>query len=86
MRAWRWMQEVDTNVAHPHWPDAFFARLVDAHLRRTANHGGLVGDARSHVLRARALFDFALPIMTRVARDASVLAELLGPDQAGLTP
>jgi len=77
---WRWMEEVDTSEsgAHPNWPDRFFARLVDAQLRRTSNDGGCVGDARSHLIRARALFDFALPVMERLARDARAADELLG--------
>jgi len=79
-RVWKWIEEVDTSEAgaHPNWPDRFFARLVDAHLRQTANDGGCVGDARTHVIRARALFDFALPVMERVARDAGAGEELLG--------
>ena len=43
-RVWRWMEEIDTSEAgaHPHWPDRFFARLVDAHLKATSNEGGCV--------------------------------------------
>jgi aminoglycoside 3-N-acetyltransferase len=82
-RVWRWMEEVDTSDggAHPHWPDRFFARIVDAHLRQTSNHGGCVGDAQSHLIRARDLFDFAVPIMARLARDARAVDELLGVDE-----
>jgi len=79
-RVWRWMEEVDTSEggAHPHWPDRFFARLVDAHLKATSNEGGRVGDARTHLIRARDLFDFARPIMELVARDAGAADALLG--------
>lgn len=66
---WREMQEVDTNVAHDHWPDAFFASIVGAFLRHTGNTGGLVGGARSYVLAARRLLAFARPVMEEVARD-----------------
>ena len=47
VRRWRDMEEIDTSGAgaHPHWPDRFFARLVDAYLARTGNDGGRVGDA-----------------------------------------
>ena len=71
VRVWRPMEEFDTssNGAHPNWPDRFFARLVDAHLARTGNRGGRVGDAESFVLSARALLDFALPVMRAVALD-----------------
>ena len=83
-RAWRWMAEVDTSDggAHPHWPDRFFARIVDGHLRATGNRGGRVGDAPSWLMNARALHDDAVRSMTRVALDAgsaSGLAEGVGP-------
>jgi aminoglycoside 3-N-acetyltransferase len=79
-RVWRAMEEFDTSDtgAHANWPPRFFARIVDLHLRRTENRGGLVGDARSHLLSARALLDRALPIMKQVALDGRVADELLG--------
>ena len=77
-RVWRAMEEFDTTVAHPNWPDRLFARIIDAHLRHTGNRGGTVGDARSRLLSARALFDYALPIMRRLALDHRVADELLG--------
>lgn len=71
VRKWREMEEVDTSDggAHSHWPDRFFARLVDTYLRRTQNTGGRVGDAPSVLLDARGLLAFALPVMQAVARD-----------------
>lgn len=79
-RVWRAMEEFDTSDAgaHANWPARFFARIVDLHLRRTQNGGGLVGDARSHLLSARALLDRALPIMKQIALDGRVADELLG--------
>ena len=69
-RVWREMAEYDTSTgAHAHWPDEFFAKLVDAHLAATGNEGGLVGEARSHLISAPALLQFARPIMERLARD-----------------
>ena len=81
-RVWRAMEEVDTSDggAHANWPPRLFARIVDLHLRRTGNRGGLVGDARSHLLSARTLLDRALPIMTQLALDGRVADELLGPE------
>jgi aminoglycoside 3-N-acetyltransferase len=77
-RVWRWMEEVDTATegAHPNWPDRLFARIVDGYLRETANDGGVVGNARSHLFSARALFDFARPLMERLARDPTVAGSL----------
>jgi len=79
-RVWRWTAEVDTSDggAHPHWPDRFFAKIVDEHLRATGNSGGCIGDAPSWLMNARALHEDALRIMRRIARDAesaSALAE-----------
>jgi aminoglycoside 3-N-acetyltransferase len=77
-RVWRAMEEIDTNVAHPNWPERLIARIVDLHLRRTGNEGGRVGDARSYLLSARALLDRALPVMQQIALDHRVADELLG--------
>ncbi len=67
-RVWRDMEEFDTaEAAHPTWPDRFFARIVDAHLTRTSNDGGHVGDAKSFLIESRALLDFALRVMQSVA-------------------
>jgi aminoglycoside 3-N-acetyltransferase len=78
-RVWRDMEEFDTSEgAHPHWPDRFFARLVDTHLAGTVNHGGRVGDAQCFLLGAKALLMFALPVMQSVAADPRAAARLLG--------
>jgi len=77
-RIWRDMEEFDTSGAgvHPNWPGAFFARLVDAHLATTGNRGGLVGDARSYLLSAAGLLQFARPVMERTALDPSAPNDL----------
>jgi aminoglycoside 3-N-acetyltransferase len=69
VRVWRDMAEFDTSGdgVHANWPDRFFAKLVDGYLAESRNNGGLVGDARCFVFRARDLMAFAQPIMTRVA-------------------
>lgn len=68
-RVWRDMEEFNTagDGVHANWPDRFFARIVDAHLAETGNGGGLVGDAASHIVSARALLNAALPMMHSVA-------------------
>lgn len=69
-RVWTAMEEFDTSSrAHPHWPDRFFARLVDTYLSRTANRGGRVGDAAAYLLDARGLLALALEQMAMVAAD-----------------
>ena len=79
-RTWRWVEEFDTSErAHQHWPDRFFARLVDGFLARTSNTGGRIGDAHAHLLDAGALLDFALPVMKAVAGDPAAADDLLPP-------
>ena len=77
-RVWRDMEEFDTSSegAHPHWPDRFFARLVDTYLSTTNNLGRHVGDARSYAFDARGLLDFALDCMRAVAIEANAAASL----------
>ena len=75
-RTWREMAEFDTSApAHPAWPDDLFARIVGAHLDRTGNRGGRVGDAQSFLLEARALLDDALRTMRALARDREAARE-----------
>ena len=71
-RVWRWTSEVDTSDggAHAHWPERFFAKIVDGHLRATGNGGGRVGDAPSWLMSARALHSDAMRVMARAAVDA----------------
>lgn len=70
-QVWRDMEEFDTSGdgVHANWPDRFFAKIVDTHLRQTGNKGGTVGDAISYVLSARELLKFASSIMEAVAAD-----------------
>src|SRR6185503_646311 len=70
-RVWRDMAEFDTSGAgvHANFPERFFAKLVDGYLKASANPGGVVGDARCHLLSARGLLGFARPLMERVAQD-----------------
>jgi len=77
-RVWRGMQEFDTSGAgvHPHWPDRFFAKIVDSFLAKTGDKGALVGNAATYILSARELFNFALPVMKAVAEDACAAERL----------
>lgn len=68
-RVWREMEEVDTSgsAVHPAWAGLEFAAIVDGHLAETGNAGGVVGGARSYVMRARALLEHALRLMHETA-------------------
>jgi aminoglycoside 3-N-acetyltransferase len=70
-RVWRAMEEFDTSDdgVHPHWPDRFFAKIVDSFLAKTGNSGAPVGNAMSYLLSARELVDFTLPLIKAVAAD-----------------
>lgn len=74
-RVWRDMEEFNTagDGVHANWPDRFFAQIVDAHLSASGNRGGMVGDAPSYLLHARALLDAALPAMRATAAGAPSL-------------
>lgn len=69
VRVWRDMKEYDTSDggAHASWPENFFARIVDEYLAATANRGGKVGNATSHLIDARGPLRSALSVMERVA-------------------
>src|SRR5271154_5465102 len=70
-RVWRAMEEFDTSGdgAHANWPDRFFAKIVDSLLIKTKNNGAQVGNAKTYILSAGELVDFALPLMKAVAAD-----------------
>jgi aminoglycoside 3-N-acetyltransferase len=53
-----------------------FAQIVDAHIAATRNKGGKIGNALSYVLHARALLDFARPVMEAVASEPRVTHNL----------
>jgi len=74
-RVWKEMEEFDTSSrgVHANWSERFFAEVVDAFLATTGNRGGLAGSATSYLFFARALLDYALPVMAGVAADASAL-------------
>jgi aminoglycoside 3-N-acetyltransferase len=77
-RVWREMAEFDTSDrgAHPHWPDRFFARLVDTYLDATDNRGGRVGDALSFLIDAQGLLRFAERVMEALAADPGAAGTL----------
>ncbi|HVT59543.1 MAG TPA: AAC(3) family N-acetyltransferase [Thermoanaerobaculia bacterium] len=73
-RVWVECEEFDTGGSgvHPHWPDRFFALIVDDFIARrqgTASCSrGMVGGAASVRMDAARLVEHALPIMEEQAR------------------
>jgi aminoglycoside 3-N-acetyltransferase len=68
-RVWKEVREIDTGPAgaHPHWPERFFAQIVNGYLARTHNRGSRVGHAHCFLFDARGLLDFALEQMRATA-------------------
>lgn len=66
-RTWLPVEEFDSSAGIVDWPEQFFATITRAFI--TAGHArtALVGAATSHLLNARALVDFAVPIMVTTA-------------------
>jgi len=82
-RVWRDMEEFDTSAgAHVNWPARFFAKITDSYLSRSRNRGGKVGLAMCYLLAARELLEYALPIMSAVARNRHAADGLLEFGQA----
>ena len=71
-RVWKEMEEVNTSSAgaHPRWPERFFAQIVNAHLSRTRNRGGRVGNAHCFLTDAKGLLEVALAEMQAAARQS----------------
>jgi aminoglycoside 3-N-acetyltransferase len=84
-RVWRDMAEFDTSGqgVHAHWPERFFAKIVDSYLASVHNGGGRVGDATAYLFPARELLDFALPLMSAVAGDVGAADNLKEFGQGG---
>jgi hypothetical protein len=61
---------------HANWSERFFAEVIDSFHATTGNQGVLVGSATSYLFFARALLDYALPVMAAVAADAGALGRL----------
>jgi len=79
-RVWRPCEEFDTSEpAHAAWPATLFRDITDAHLRRTRNTGGRIGDAESYVFAAQPFLAFALEVMAALVHEPSRARGLLQP-------
>ncbi|MCY1005627.1 aminoglycoside 3-N-acetyltransferase [Nannocystis pusilla] len=66
-RVWLDVEEFDTNNGIKDWPERFFGTIVEGFLAAGLGRSGPIGQATCHLLPARALVDFAVPIMTATA-------------------
>ncbi|PCC75179.1 aminoglycoside 3-N-acetyltransferase [Nannocystis exedens] len=67
VRTWIEVEEFDTNNNVCDWPDRFFGTIVERFIAAGLARSGAIGAAESHLLPARALVEFAVPIMTATA-------------------
>lgn len=66
---WIDMEEYDSATGIRDWPDRFFAFIVEQYIQTRNLKAGLVGRARTYVLDAQDLVQFAVPIMVQTAND-----------------
>jgi aminoglycoside 3-N-acetyltransferase len=69
-RQWLEIEEVNTagDGAHTHWPDRFFAQIVDGFIADKRENMGLVGNSETYVLNSQELLNYAASIMRTVAK------------------
>lgn len=66
---WIDMEEYDSATGIRDWPDRFFAFIVEQYIQARNLKAGLLGRARTYVLDAQDLVQFAVPIMVQTAND-----------------
>lgn len=68
-RVWLDVEEFDSANGVKDWPDRFFAAIVERFVAAGHARSGPIGAAHSHLLGARALVEFAVPIMVATAAE-----------------
>jgi aminoglycoside 3-N-acetyltransferase len=67
-RQWTEIEECNSMTGIRDWPDRFFATIVQSFLETPHVRTGLIGDARTYLIDAQALVNFAIPIMVETAK------------------
>jgi aminoglycoside 3-N-acetyltransferase len=67
-RQWLDVEEFNSSTGIRNWPDQFFAHIVQHYLEQFSASGGKIGEAKSHVLDASELVEFAVPMMVETAK------------------
>jgi aminoglycoside 3-N-acetyltransferase len=67
-RRWTQFEEYDSAAGIRDWPRRFFADIMRSFLAKPHVRKGLIGDAHCYLIDARALVEFAIPIMVETAR------------------
>jgi aminoglycoside 3-N-acetyltransferase len=78
-RTWVEIEECNSSTGIRDWPERFFADIVQAFVQTPNVRTARLGDAVTHSLDARALVDFAIPIMVETAARLDAPAMIGGP-------
>jgi aminoglycoside 3-N-acetyltransferase len=78
-RTWVEIEECNSSTGIRNWPERFFADIVQAFVQTPNVRTARLGDAVTHSLDARALVDFAIPIMVETAARLDAPAMIGGP-------
>jgi aminoglycoside 3-N-acetyltransferase len=78
-RTWVEIEECNSSTGIRDWPERFFADIVQAFMQTPNVRAARLGDAVTHSLDARALVDFAIPIMVETAARLDAPAMIGGP-------
>jgi aminoglycoside 3-N-acetyltransferase len=68
VRRWTQFEEYDSAAGIRDWPPRFFAGIMRSFLAKPHVRTGLIGDAHCYLIEARALVDFAIPVMVETAK------------------
>ena len=78
-RTWIEIEECNSSIGIRDWPERFFAYIVQAFLQTPSVRTARLGDAVTHSLDAKALVEFAIPIMVETAARLDAAALIGGP-------
>jgi aminoglycoside 3-N-acetyltransferase len=78
-RTWIEIEECNSSTGIRDWPERFFADIVQAFVQTPNVRTARLGNAVTHCLDAKALVDFAIPIMVETAARLDAPAMIGGP-------
>jgi aminoglycoside 3-N-acetyltransferase len=78
-RTWVEIEECNSSTGIRDWPERFFAAIVQAFMQTPNVRTARLGDAVTHSLDAKALVDFAIPIMVETAARLDALVAIGDP-------
>jgi aminoglycoside 3-N-acetyltransferase len=85
-RTWIEIEECNSSTGIRDWPDLFFADIVQRFLQTSGATAARLGNALTHVLDAKALVEFAIPIMIATAARLDAAAAGCGGEGGVIAP